>query len=395
MLFALKLFLKKGEALSVNAFDIPIFLYILIIALSVAFSSLLMPAVKGFAKVIVYFSCYIVFFNILKDKPVRAYYLLAALAITAFSESVAAIYQNFIGVESLATWQDTSNINPEQIMTRVYGTLKPFNPNLLAGYLIAALSSTAGLFFIYASLKKVRLSLLFLIASVSIALAIVFTGSRGAYMALGAITTAFVLISGHIIWQDFKEKLWLKKLWLYLVIVGVFSFIALILCSPALQHRILSIFAFREDSSNSFRLNVYISSFKMFMDNWFIGIGPGNEVFRLIYGLYMKTSYDALAAYNIFLEIAVESGIIALFAFSWLILLVFIKSIAVIISKDVVLQTKILVSSCLIGVIGLMTHGFVDTIFFRPQLQVIFWLLIAVLAANITKERNKLGYTNH
>ena len=53
----------------------------------------------------------------------------------------------------------------------------------------------------------------------------------------------------------------------------------------------------------------------MFKDNWLLGIGVGNKNFREIYGLYMKTGFDALSAYNIYLETAVESGIFALIAF--------------------------------------------------------------------------------
>ena len=53
----------------------------------------------------------------------------------------------------------------------------------------------------------------------------------------------------------------------------------------------------------------------MFKDNWLLGIGVGNQNFREIYGLYMKTGFDALSAYNIYLETAVESGIFALLAF--------------------------------------------------------------------------------
>ena len=71
----------------------------------------------------------------------------------------------------------------------------------------------------------------------------------------------------------------------------------------------------RSDSSNSFRFNVYNSCIDMFKDNWLLGIGVGNQNFREIYGLYMKTGFDALSAYNIYLETAVESGIFALIFF--------------------------------------------------------------------------------
>ncbi len=65
----------------------------------------------------------------------------------------------------------------------------------------------------------------------------------------------------------------------------------------------------RSDSSNSFRFNVYNSCIDMFKDNYLLGIGVGNQNFREIYGLYMKTGFDALSAYNIYLETTVESGV--------------------------------------------------------------------------------------
>ncbi len=382
LVFLVKLCLKKGEKFSLNTFDVPIFIYISLVILSAGFSNLLLPAVKGVMKLAVYFASYLVFFNMLKNKPSWSYYLIGIIAVTAFAESLPAILQNFTGIEALANWQDKSYLNPEQLMTRVYGTLKPYNPNLLGGYLISAISCAAGMFFLFAYRKKFRLSIIFLAGFLSILSAIVFTGSRGAYLGLGAVLSAFVLVFGHVIWHDFPENRRLKKLWIYMVMLGVVGIVFLILTNPALQHRVASIFAFREDSSNSFRLNVYIASAKMFLDNWLTGIGPGNEVFRLTYGLYMKTGFDALAAYSVPLEIMVESGIFALFAFLWLIAAIFLKSAKTIInSKDI--GQKILVSCCMISILGIMVHGLVDTIFFRPQIQMLFWMFTAILGANI------------
>ncbi len=378
----IKLLTQKGAEFSINPTDIPILAYIALVLLSVAFSDLLIPSIKGFAKVMVYFASYLVFFNILKNKPSRSVYFLGIIALTAFAESLTAIYQNFTGVNALATWQDTTGINPEQLMTRVYGTLKPYNPNLLAGYLIATLSSAIGMFFLCVYKKKPRLSIVSLLAFIGILLAIVFTGSRGAYLGAGGILCAVVLTSGHVIRQDFPQKTWLRKLWFYVVLLGVLATLFLVLSSPSLQHRIASIFAFREDSSNSFRINVYIASAKMFFDNWLTGIGPGNEVFRLTYGLYMKTGFDALGAYSVPLEIAVESGVLALGAFIWLIAAIFLKT-AKIVLHGTSIEQKIIVSCCMTGILGIMVHGLVDTIFFRPQVQMVFWMLIAILGTSI------------
>ena len=377
-----KIYLRKGEKFSINSLDIAIFLYLAIAGLSVAFSYMPVASAKGFVKMLIYIGAYLTFYNIIKDHPKRTLYLLGTLAAVASIEAFYCIYQQIHGVDALAGWQDMSKSNPEQLMNRVYGTLKPYNPNLLAGYLIASFSSAAGMFFYFLSKKTNKLAVLSGIGAVAILLAIVFTGSRGAYIALAGMAALLIGISGHIIWNDYSDKKWLKKIWLGIVAGGIIAVILAIIASPSLQHRIASIFAARADSSNSFRINVWISSFKMFLDNWLIGIGTGNTVFRLTYGMYMTTGFDALGAYCVPLEIAAESGIFALLAFAWIIFMVVIKSIKIIISNTTIEQ-KIIISTCLIGITGMMLHGMVDTIFYRPQVNIIFWMLIAIFAANM------------
>lgn len=375
--FMAKLFIKRGGRLEFGPFDKFIFFYIAITGISVLFSPLIIPSLKGYFKILTYFCLYITFFNILEGNKKRTYFMLGIIALTAFFESIIAIYQNFVGIEALATWQDSTNLNPEQIMTRVYGTLQPYNPNLLAGYLVASISPAIGLFFIFAAKRNIRMTAIALFATISISTAILLTGSRGAYLGLLVIIACGMLTSGHIIWHDYKNKKWLKRLWLTVLFAGIACALLLLLINPALQHRIASIFAFREDSSNSFRLNVYIASLKIFLDNWIVGIGPGNETFRLIYGQYMRSGFDALGAYSVPLEIAVESGIFALLAFLGMLLKIFVKGVQTVLYQHD-LEKKIVMLICILGITGVMTHGFVDTVFFRPQVQIIFWMLIAI-----------------
>ena len=128
----------------------------------------------------------------------------------------------------------------------------------------------------------------------------------------------------------------------------------------------------------------------MFRDNWLVGIGVGNKNFREIYGLYMKTGFDALSAYNVFLEIAVESGIFALIAFVGF-LFVCIKDAIKIVLNSIDVEKTIFVSMALISIISIMFHGFVDTIFFRPQVQFVFWFMVAVISAYSFKPIDNLN----
>ena len=135
----------------------------------------------------------------------------------------------------------------------------------------------------------------------------------------------------------------------------------------------------RNDSSNSFRFNVYHSAVEMFKDNWLLGVGVGNKNFREIYGLYMKTGFDALSAYNIYLETAVESGIFALVAFIGF-LFTLSKNAVEYILHSFDIEQVIFVSISIVAIWAVLFHGLVDTIYFRPQLQFMFWTYVAVIS---------------
>jgi putative inorganic carbon (HCO3(-)) transporter len=209
-------------------------------------------------------------------------------------------------------------------------------------------------------------------------IAIIYTGCRGAYLALFALIVAVVAA----LWAYLKNYsdgfTLIKKRYKMITSVLFVAFATLILSTPAILKRILSIFAARGDSSISFRLNVYQAAIHMFLDNPIFGIGVGNQNFREIYGLYMKTGFDALGSYSVLLEIAVESGIFALIAFCGFLYIAFKKCIEIF-KDNCELKDKVLIFSIFLVLVGSMAHGLFDTIFFRPQLQMVFWLNIAIL----------------
>jgi putative inorganic carbon (HCO3(-)) transporter len=187
------------------------------------------------------------------------------------------------------------------------------------------------------------------------------------------------LASAKFFWKTCKN--------LYLSAMGIATalFISAITFVNSLRLRFLSIFAMRSDSSNSFRFNVYHSALEMFKDNWLLGIGVGNKNFREIYGLYMKTGFDALSAYNIYLETAVESGIFALIAFLGFLIILSRDAVKYILASDDI-DNLIYLSVSIIAIWAVMFHGLVDTIFFRPQLQFVFWTYVAIVSIILPSE---------
>ncbi|MCM1265612.1 MAG: O-antigen ligase family protein, partial [Candidatus Gastranaerophilales bacterium] len=287
-------------------FELFLLAFFMLVLVSVAGSSLLHLSLKGFMKTFIYLTFYISVVHHLKYNSKNIIPILMTIALCVSAESFIGITQSFGKVDEISGWQDVSNLNPEEVMTRVYGTLLPLNPNLLGGYFVLSIPSVIGLcgYFLYE--KRYLYSALFGLLSVICCIALFLTGCRGSYIGLFSILALCFVISLKFFWNSYK-KLYIAFT-SAVVALGTFA----ILTVTSLRIRVLSIFAMRSDSSNSFRFNVYKSSIQMLKDNWIVGIGQGNQNFREIYGLYMKTGFDALSAYNIYLETAVESGIFAL-----------------------------------------------------------------------------------
>lgn len=367
-----KLLMKSDEKLEANSFELWLLAYFMIVIISLFGSTLFHLSLKGFFKTFTYMSFYLSIVQYLKNNRKHILYILGTIGLCVSFEAVIGFLQNFAHVSEISTWQDVSQLNPEQVMTRVYGTLKPLNPNLLGGYFVGGIPVLYGLSAYFIPDKKYNISFVWLILAVLSTVTLFLTGCRGSYIGMLVILCGMFGISAKFLWKNFKN--------IYLFAVGtVITFVTtVIILSASLRARVLSIFAMRQDSSNSFRFNVYHSSIDMFKDNWLLGIGIGNQNFREIYGLYMKTGFDALSAYNIFLEIGVESGIFALVAFVGFLITLIKKSLEYI-QKSENVKNVIIVSTALISICAVCVHGFVDTVFFRPQIQFVFWTMVAIV----------------
>ena len=375
-----KMMTKPGENLEFKHFEIWLVAYFMLVVVSLFGSTLFSLSLKGFFKTFVYIGFYFSVVQYLKNNKSKLPIVLGTLVLCVAGESIVGFLQSFLHLDEISTWQDKSNLNPEDVLSRVYGTLKPLNPNLYGGYLVAGLPAVLGSVFYFLNKKQVKPTILSAVFSLITVYAILQTGCRGAYLSMMLIFGCAFLLSAKFFWNTYKK--------IYLSIIGgAFTlFVMAMTFVGALRHRFMSIFAMRNDSSNSFRFNVYHSSLEMFKDNWVLGIGVGNKNFREIYGLYMKTGFDALSAYNIYLETAVESGIFALIAFLGFLFTLSKDAVKYIFSSQNK-EAVIYVASAIIAVWAVMFHGLVDTIYFRPQLQFMFWTYVAVISTLLSSNK--------
>jgi len=376
-----KLFLKKGEKIEMNLFEFFLLVFFLIVIISLAGSSLLYLSFKGFLKTFTYLGFYFSLVQYYKNNLSKIPLTIFVLALCAGSQGIIGIFQNFSQVGEISTWQDVSSINPEDVMTRVYGSIMPFNPNLFGGYLVATLPCLFGSFILGVMEKKYKLAGMFFVLALLTSFTLILSGCRGAYIGLVVIMVCLFGFLAKFIWKDLiNKKEFFKKAYSSFLGLMVAFATSLVLFVSSIRTRVFSIFAMRSDSSTSFRMNVYQSAINMFKDNWLLGIGVGNQNFREIYGLYMRTGFDALSSYCVYLELAVESGVFALFAFLAFFGTLSYKAIKFVLNSPD-LKLSLLVAISITSVLAVMVHGFVDTVFFRPQIQFVFWAMVAFVSS--------------
>ena len=359
-------FLSKDIEFFKNLDKFSLFLFILlgINIYAVGFSPYFISAIKGLAKFLVYFALFFIFRYIFNsvNKQKKA---VISILLSTFILSLYCVYQWIIKVPPLAGWEDPELIS--EGVTRVYGTL--LNPNLLGGYLIAVFPFLFSALIFYPYFKSF-ISLTIIIT----ALSIIWTYSRGAY--LGFIANLGILFGGIFLYYWQKDKKIRKNL-IFIYSLLILMGIALIFSSGYLRSRILSMFTIWGHTSNVTRIMIWKSSFKIFKDFFLTGIGLGNDVFRQVYAFYMEPKYTALASYNLFLELAIEGSIFSLIVFLILIYIIiktFLTNFSVWNFSE-----KVMGIVSLSSIFAPLFHGLVDTIWYRPYPQIIFWLACAFL----------------
>ncbi len=349
--------------------------YLALALLATGFSPVPAAAAKGLFKLLSYLGVYALMRRLLDEAPRWWDRLLAGLLLGELITAVIGLRQLYGDTTELARWADPNSVADGT--QRIYSSLE--NPNLLAGYLIPILPLAL------VALLRWRSPWLRLFALTSFllgAVAMLFTYSRGGWigmvLALAVLGLLLLLRFSRLLAAPLKR--WLPPLVIAFVVLALV--VAAVKVEP-LRVRLMSMAAGREDSSNNFRINVWLAAIEMIQDRPWLGIGPGNTIFNLIYPLYQQPRFTALSAYSVPLELAVETGIPGLLAVFGL-LITSLKIGFSQIYRDLFLSLPCL--GAIAALVGLAGHGFVDTIFFRPEVQISGWFVLATLGAKQTDD---------
>ena len=200
------------------------------------------------------------------------------------------------------------------------------------------------------------------IASAINLIALIFTFSYGGYLAvLGGL-----IIYGFLILNSAQKK---KMVFGALIIFGIF----IILASPTKKFQ--DIFEFKERSSGHARLDIWQTSALIFKEHPVIGVGLNNFEYHYRQTLprvaFPPLEWLVAQPHSLYLALLTQTGLLGFLAFSWIIIRFFQ------IKNDT--GFKFQVSSFMAALSAILIHGLVDTPYFKNDLSIIFWVLIALL----------------
>lgn len=353
-----------------------ILLYWGIAAIATGLSPVRSDAIEGLTKLSLYLLLFAMMARLMRSSRLRSS-LITAYLLTAIVVSVGGLRQWFFGAAALATWVD-----PESTLagtTRVYSFLG--NPNLLAAYLLPATIFSAVAVFAW---KHWMPKLLALTMWVVNSACLILTFSRGGW--IGFVVASFVLLILLVHWFSVHlPRFW--RIWALPIVIGLSAAVvifAVTMVEPV-RDRVASIFVGREDSSNNFRLNVWMAVVEMIKDHPVLGIGPGNDAFNRVYPRYQRAGYTALSAYSVMLEILVETGFVGFCCFLWLLVVTLNQGWKQIQRlRQLRHREGFWLLAALAIMVGMLAHGLVDTVWYRPQVSTLWWFIIALIASYYT-----------
>jgi len=327
-----------------------------------------------------------------KDKELKLNFLFAPLTISAFLVSTLAIFQKISGLYLPAAWSDSFRV------TSFFEY-----PNAIGLYLGPIVLILAGrLFYQAIDFKKLSLSqilntiFIFLTIILSI-LSIYFARSEGALAGIAA---------GFVVFGLFATKN-LRRITLALIII---ISAGIIFVTPARNFAVEKITL--RDLSGEIRKQQWRETWEMLKsDKIILGSGLANYQqavkpyhqegiffnkdkdpdFRrkiVLFDEKYKSQYWQpvevyLYPHNILLNFWTELGLLGLIAFVWIIIKYQVLSIKYLVSghRKEEVKNKYIVIGLMCAMVVIIVHGLVDVPYFKNDLAVLFWTMLAIMGA--------------
>ena len=317
--------------------------------------------------------------------------ILWSLAISALAVSLFAIYQKFTGAfifNEFWAAEETRRVTSFFGYPNAVGLYLAPIVMVLFGWLVGKLRITN---------YELRINFKLLFVSLSIVLSLLsiyFAKSEGALIGAVAGLVVFGLLAGK------------KARWATVGIV-IFATASIMAFTPAREYAVNKILL--RDLSGQIRKAQWVETWEMLKDgniitgsgltNYKNAIKPYHQegIFVRDYNdpdWHKKTVFNEefrnkvwqpteiyLYPHNIFLNFLVELGIAGMFLFIWIIVKYFVIGMKLITNYELrITNNKFLIIGLICAMVVMVVHGLVDVPYFKNDLAVMFWVLIAMMS---------------
>ena len=285
----------------------------------------------------------------------RPLQLIGAFLGVSLLVSMIGLAQKFFGVTAEGIWVDPKQF--PDIKVRVFSTL--VNPNILAGYLVLVIAYSTAFFNQTKTYKKWRL--VFLGTGLLAALCLLYTYSRGNWVACAVMLLAFCVL--------FCRKA-------FIPILGGGAAV-LSTGGTAVLHRLASIQGgYGGDTSIALRM-AYLKSTKWIIEEFPLGVGwYGYRFVYPTYNFYLADkSVIMYHCHNIFLNIWAELGAHGLLAFLVVWWGIFLPAAWRLAYHGSSLWLKAMGRGYVLATVGIIIGGLTDHVYFNTQMGLLFWTL--------------------
>ncbi|WP_293832598.1 O-antigen ligase [uncultured Phascolarctobacterium sp.] len=298
----------------------------------------------------------------------RPLQLIGAFLGVSLLVSMIGLAQKIFGVTAEGIWVDPKQF--PDIKVRVFSTL--VNPNILAGYLVLVIAYSTAFFNQTKAYKKWRLA--FLVTGLLAALCLLYTYSRGNWVACAVMLLAFCVL--------FCRKAFIP------ILGGGAAVLAT--GGTAVLHRLASIQGgYGGDTSIALRM-AYLKSTKWIIEEFPLGVGwYGYRFVYPTYNFYLADkSVIMYHCHNIFLNIWAELGAHGLLAFLVVWWGIFLPASWRLAYHGRSLWLKAMGRGYVLATVGIIVGGLTDHVYFNTQMGLCFWTLggLTMLCKKLNEE---------
>jgi len=370
-LYCVAAFLLKAargkRTLRIEAIDVAVIIFMIFVFFGGVVSVDPSASLKSAAVFLALMMNYFLAANLIRSKMLMTR-VMNSLVLSMLITALIGLYQKFF-MAANTTWHDTSMFG--DIGTRIYSTFQ--NPNVYGEYLVMAIPLSIALIFICESAAK-RFPVI--VSAVLALLALVYTQSRGAWLAFMISMAIYLVIkTGRT---------------LVVFLLGIFSIPVLPFVLPeSIVSRFMSI-GNLGDSSTSYRVSIWEAASKMIGDFWLGGIGIGTSAFSKVYPSYSLAGIEAAPhSHHLFLQIAIEMGVFALVCFVFIIFLLIRKNSAGLMASGKKSGFTLISSAALCGIIGMIIQGMTDYVWYNYRVFGMFWTVMGLCVAALRCEEER------